>query len=270
VHLFAGLVVLAHALAIWLRRPRPSLVAPAVVFLVLAAVAARLAVLAADRPENLTERIQQPGLADVVKSLLLVAGAGPLPIVAAVLGLRVARARGTADWVLALLVAWAIAPFLVTVAVSFVEPVFTARYMIVAVPPFALLTGYWLATTRRRVAMAVGAAIATWSACVLIFWYAAPPLEDWRGATAAVLAAAGEGDDVLYAPPPAVTGFEYYAGRGAAKAVPRATTAWLLVWGWSPAERRRAAVAAAGARGYTLAEQRRVDGWLTVERWVRR
>jgi hypothetical protein len=201
--------------------------------------------------------------------VLLVAGAGPLPVILGVLGVLAARRRGVPRWVLALLVTWAVAPFVVTVAVSFVEPVFTARYLIVAVPPFALLTGYWLVAAQRRLAVAVAVALATWSACVLVFWYAAPPLENWRGATADVLAAAGNGEDVLFAPPPAATGFEYYAGLGVAARAPRTDTVWLLVWGWSPAERRRAADAAAGDRGYSLAERRQVDGWLTVERWVR-
>ena len=98
---------------------------------------------------------------------------------------------------------------------------------------------------------------------------AAPPLENWRGATRDVLAAAGGRADVVYAPPPAVTGFEYYAGQGVAASEPRTDRVWLLVWGSSAVKRAAAAQAAAGERGYVLAQRRPVDGWLSVEEWVR-
>jgi mannosyltransferase len=269
VHPFVGLVVPAHVVAVALRRPRVSLPPAVAAFAVVALVAARIAVAVGSRDEQLTAWIQQPGVGDVVEGLVLVAGISPLALAASAAGAFTARRLGVESWKQALLAAWALGPFAVTIAVSFVKPVFAPRYLVEAVPAFALLAALWLVNAGRLLAVAAGGAMLAWSAAVIALWYDARPLEDWRSATAATLAAARPGDDVLFAPGPAATGFEYYAGTEAAVSTPRARTAWLLVWGDSPLDRERSAQERMGP-AYRLAERRTIDDWLSVERWTRR
>ena len=266
VHPFAALVLPAHALATLVRRP-PS---PPALAAFLAVAAAAVAVLAetGSRNEELTAWIPEPDAGELASALLLVCGFTPIPIVTGALGLRALWRRG-ARWQAALLGTWAVGPFAATLAYSVVvRPVFASRYLIVAVPAFALLTAAWAGGARRVVAVATLTAIFTASAVVVVLWYRAPSLEDWRTATTEALALRDAGAEVVVAPPPALTGFEYYAGKGTARFAVRGDEAWVLTWSASPEERLRAGARAAGP-GYELREERAVDAWLTLQRWAR-
>ena len=266
VHPFAALVLPAHALAALVRRPPwPAALAA---FVAVAAAAAAVLAETGSRNEELTAWIPEPDAGEVASALLLVCGFTPIPLVTGAFGLLALWRRGD-RWQAALLGVWAVGPFAATLAVSVVSrPVFASRYLIVAVPAFALLTAAWAAGARRQLAVAALTAIFTVSAVVIVLWYRAPSLENWRGATAEAVELRRAGEEVVVAPPPALTGFEYYAGEGTARLDVRGDDAWVLAWSSSPEGRRRAGARAAGP-GYALREERQVDAWLSLQRWER-
>jgi hypothetical protein len=99
---------------------------------------------------------------------------------------------------------------------------FVDRYVITALPPVALLAAEGIVglTRRRRVAAFIVLLV------LLVFadvrWYRSDPKEDWRDATAVILAGTRAGDGVVFAAGYTRVPFEYYAERrpGAARPAP--------------------------------------------------
>jgi mannosyltransferase len=114
-----------------------------------------------------------------------------------------------------LAVTWFFVPLLVTVAVSIAEPVLVARYLIVALPGYALLAAVGLAwLTRKRAALtavAVGVILALGSPGYGQIWAQRRADEDWRGVVATIERRAGPTDAVIVFPESARFGFAYYA-----------------------------------------------------------
>jgi uncharacterized membrane protein len=155
------------------------------------------------------------------------------------------RVRGTADpgpggserdgraWGQILILAW----FVVPVALAFVEslfgqPIFEPRNLLAAVPAVALLLAIGITDPRLPRGLA-------WSAFVVVLGLRAAALapsygtspEDWRGATAYVLARTQPGDCVAFYASDGRMAFQYYLGTGAA-AVSRAPRSILPVARW--------------------------------------
>jgi mannosyltransferase len=104
---------------------------------------------------------------------------------------------GRSSWPVLLVLLWATLPIAGTFLGSYVHPMLTARYLIVAFPGLALLAGWSIARLHLSVVgplvmlVFVGAALPA-----VISWYSSPG-HDWRGAIRHVLRHARPGDGVI-------------------------------------------------------------------------
>ncbi len=116
-------------------------------------------------------------------------------------------------WRDALIVSWAVVPVLLLALISIAEPLFVQRYLIFCLPATVMLAGRGMIELPKR---SLGAwLVVAWCALSLvnIFMGYQKPREDWRGATAAVLASASPRDAVVIYPFFARSGFDYYYDR---------------------------------------------------------
>jgi mannosyltransferase len=104
---------------------------------------------------------------------------------------------GRSSWPVVLVLLWATLPIVGAFLGSYVHPMLTARYLIVAFPGLALLAGWSIARLRptfvRPLVMLVivGATLPA-----IISWYSSPG-HDWRGAIRHVVSHARPGDGVI-------------------------------------------------------------------------
>jgi mannosyltransferase len=237
--LVAILVVPAQLLALlWLRRS----VRPVVSALLLSAVlCAPLAVLAAERGSGQLFWVPRPGLTgekQVLQSLasaalepnfhatstsgaLLIASA-ILLIAAAAVVLRAVRG-GRDAWGPLLLLSWLVVPVALAWLESLVgQPIFLPRNLLVSLPAAALLVA-WVTVggpVPRPVGWALVAAVIALRALQLAPSYDTSP-ENWKAASAYVVAHAGPGDCVAFYPSDGRMAFSYYLGSSAASRAPR-------------------------------------------------
>lgn len=114
-------------------------------------------------------------------------------------------------WRYGFLIAWLLVPTLLSFALSFAQPMFDSRYVIVSLPALTLLGAAGLAEVRERLLagslllLAVGL-----SGLHLADWYRRGSHEDWRNATKFVLAGMLPGDGIVLYPSYARKPFEYY------------------------------------------------------------
>jgi len=172
-----------------------------------------------------------PSAATVGHALLDVSGAAGLGVLLSLVGLVVLRRSGrTPDAVL--LAAWAVSPFGLALLMTIVTPVFLDRYLIVAVPAFALLAAVAIVEVGRRLTPVLVTAALAATVVGLGLWYSNDEAgnwrgEDWRSAVAAVQSRSGE-DVVVVIPWWSNLGAAYYG------ATPSATSTedsvWVLTW----------------------------------------
>ncbi len=272
-HPYAALVVPAHLAAVAWYRPRPGF-RPILVAVVgaFAVTAPWLAVVAGR--ENTgggpTTWLEQPGIEAVVIGLVIVAGPPLVGLVLAGLG-AVALSRSDTRWVAMFLCTWAAAPFVITIGLSFVEPLFLDRYLIVASPAFALLGGAALGAVRWRPAfVAALTAVVVVCALSLSSWYRSDGGENWRGAVAYLGETRTNGEAVLVAPFWARPSFAYAAGALELSAQPSGSPVWVLVRESDTDERVTLARSELGLDGYALSDERSFGRSLWVQRWERR
>lgn len=123
---------------------------------------------------------------------------------------RVRKLEPEILWHGVLLIVWAILPVAILALVSIRTPLFVQRYMIFCLPATIMLAGRGMvALPKRHLGLWLVMALCV-SSLVNIFMGYRKPREDWRSATAAVLASAQPGDAVLIYPDYARTGFDYY------------------------------------------------------------
>jgi hypothetical protein len=151
-----------------------------------------------------------------------------LGVVAAVRALR--RERATASIpIAALAAAWFMLPLLAVVAISAVKPLLVSRYLIVALPGFALLLGLglMLLSRGRTVFIVVGVAmlIALGSSAYDQVWAARHVDEDWRGVVETIERRAGPDDAIIVFPGTVAYAFGYYA-RAEPSLARRSGPAW--------------------------------------------
>jgi mannosyltransferase len=121
--------------------------------------------------------------------------------------IRIARAP---SWGAVLAASWLVVPLVLMWLESLVgQPIFTPRNLLVSLPAVALLLGGLLA--RSRLGWVVLAVVLTLRVVVLAPSYGTSP-ENWRAATAYVLASERPGDCVAFYPLDARMPFAYYEG----------------------------------------------------------
>jgi mannosyltransferase len=235
VHLFAVFVAPAHALMMILRRSAISRPASALAAIGLSVVLAApaLVFLALSDTDQLTW-LPQAHLEQIAAVAIALLGGGPterphlrdltLPaLYGVVLVAGVVVTLGAALWrrrieqiqVLFFLAAWIAVPVVISLALSvLVRPLFLDRYLLVVLPALVLLAG--AAIARLPWILRAGAVVAMSLAGVLWLmqgWHGGYEKEDWRSASAYVMAEASPSDAIAFHQPWAAQPLYYYVGQ---------------------------------------------------------
>ena len=221
-HFFCGLVVTAHlvTLVVMTRRGSIGWRVPAIGVALVGVLVAPLAAFVAWRTEGQISWIPEPELSDFPSALTDVSGGGLLLGLAllalAVYGLArpgVAASESAIPW-RTLLAAWFLVPVFASFAVSFAQPVFLSKYLIVVLPALALAAAYGLMRLGPLVVRAVAlVAIAALAVAGLVDWYGREAREPWRAVVSHVVDEAHRGDAVILFSSRIWNPFNYYLGQ---------------------------------------------------------
>lgn len=208
-----------------------------------------LAVLAATRGSGQLFWIPRPGLTADKQVVLALTSAGFEPnfhptwvagalaiLTVLLLVIAAARVARRACWGEVVMLSWLVVPVGLMWLESLVgQSIFTPRNLLVALPAVALLLGWVIA--QSRFAWPVLAVLIALRAVALVPSYGTSP-EDWRAATAYVLASQRPGDCRAFYPQDARMPFAYYSGQPVQPYIERYQTpqipagcarVWLLV-----------------------------------------
>jgi hypothetical protein len=183
-----------------------------------------LAVLAIERGSGQLFWIPRPSLKTEGQVILALTSAGfepnfhptwaatPLAVLTvALVALALARMARAPSWGAVLAVSWLLVPLVLMWLESLAgQPIFTARNLLLSLPAVALVLGWLLA--RAAIGWVLVALVLALRVVVLAPSYGISP-ENWRAATAYVLAAQRPGDCLAFYPLDAQMPFAYYAGR---------------------------------------------------------
>jgi mannosyltransferase len=146
--------------------------------------------------------------------------------------------RSRERWRYGYVVAWLGVPILASFAVSFVQPMFLSKYLIVSLPALVLVAAVAITSVRRPVVAAVLVlAIVTLSALRVAAWYQRNSLEDWGGATRYVVANMHPGDGVVFFPEWSSVPVTYYERQDGASGLENLDPRGQLVKGWNTKRR---------------------------------
>lgn len=177
VNLFAISVLAAHVAAYAAVRPRPR---PRPATLGLAAVGAAVApivVLVATADNGQLDWIPSPTIRRVVVQTWDWSSRNPFTVLAAAIGLGafvIAGARRFPRWQIALVVCWTAAPFVLTLALSAVQPAFDSHYLLTAAAGLALIVGAAVAALPQRASLVLITLVMAWAGLQLAHYYVAP------------------------------------------------------------------------------------------------
>jgi mannosyltransferase len=225
-HPFCGFVLAAQVASLALLPPgRIPLRAAVPATLGIAAALVPLAVLLARSPTERIAWIPAPTF-DLVRGyaerlvgadngevqLLLYLLLGGIAIAGALAAARRRGWRTLQAWRVGLVVSWLLAPFVLGLIVSLAQPLLQSRYLVVALPPLAILAAAGLVRLRWVPAIVAGVAL-------LMALHVADvrdgydrPNEDWRSA-AAVIAPRAERSDTVVVHPLGAPALTYYLER---------------------------------------------------------
>jgi mannosyltransferase len=177
VSLFALSVLAAHVAALLTLPRRPTGVTPVIALVTALAAVIPIIVLVGTGNNGQLDWIPAPTLRRVAVQtwdwssrnpfLLLAAAAGAGALVAGV-------APRLTRWKAVLVCVWLLAPFVVTLLLSAVQPAFESRYLLSAAPALALLVGAAWAGLPRRVSVPLMALVAACAGLQLAHLYVAP------------------------------------------------------------------------------------------------
>jgi mannosyltransferase len=102
-------------------------------------------------------------------------------------------------------------PICVTIAISFIEPLFVTRYLLAGLPLFAVLAAIGFQRMKPPFAIAIVCAIVLLSLTQDYYYYRSPAVEDWRGVVDFVAKRAQPGDTLVVWD--GAAGFDYYLSR---------------------------------------------------------
>jgi mannosyltransferase len=104
-------------------------------------------------------------------------------------------------------------PIGLTIAVSFLKPLFVTRYLLGGLPLLAVLAAIGLQRLRPALVLAMTVAMVTMGLAEDYSYYRAPSHEEWRGAVGFVALNAQPGDRMLIFPPDYHEAIGYYVSR---------------------------------------------------------
>ena len=140
---------------------------------------------------------------------------GLLVVAAAVLAFRLVRKerRSRRTWTVVMVVLWLLVPLIGVFVISFVKPLFQARYLMVAMPAMTTCVVLAVAQLKRPAWVAIGfAAILILTAARLPTWYAAPDERMWDDQSAIVLRNERIDDAIVLYAPTVIRPFGYHYG----------------------------------------------------------
>jgi hypothetical protein len=205
-----------------------------------------------------------------VRTLLEVSGAGGLGLALAVVGIFVLRRTaqsGVALW----LGTWALAPFVLAFAVSFLKPIYLDRYLITAAPAFALLAAAavfgigtrWGAVAACAAIVAASIGLARGYSHGESGWRG----EGWRGAVQAVQRRSGDAEVIVVVPWWASPAATYYGAH--VSDVSTANSIWVLNWSETGHHLAKAERQPLGFGDHRLVEQLDFGRRLSAQLWRR-
>ena len=176
VNLFAISALGAQIAAYLLVRPRPRPRLAVAAFGVVAAAVAPIVVLVATADNGQLGWIPSPTLRRVAVETWNWSSRNPFALLAAAIGIGalVTGAARSARWKVVLVVGWTIAPFLVTLMLSAVQPAFNSHYLLTGTAGLALLAGVGVASLPRRGGLALAALVVVGAGLQLAHYYVAP------------------------------------------------------------------------------------------------
>ena len=228
-HFFAALVILAQAISLVVAKVEwPVWRALLKAAFVTAVLAAPIAVFLLNLPR--LELAWVPGLdrrqmLNVLYFLTLskFRGVTYLVLWASAIGASVSQSSSrTPRWPCWFVLSWLLVPVAVTVVASTVRPLLVERFLAICIPASVLLAAAGfdsLLARSRLIAAVVLMLLVLYSARSLRFFYTHPDInDDWRSATAHILAHAQARDEVVVLPAYARFTFDYYLDRLGASA----------------------------------------------------
>jgi mannosyltransferase len=233
--LLAVLIIPAQLVVLAWRRERIRLVASTLPAIAICCVP--LMVLAARRGSGQLFWVSRPNLSGEKQVLEAVTSAGLEPSIHAtattdvllvvtivlLIGIAVVVFWRRAGWAAVLAVSWLVVPVALAWVESLVgQPIFLPRNLLMVVPAAALVLAWGLTRPRVPVLIAAGslAVLLTLRALQLAPSYGVSP-EDWRAATAHVLAQSRPGDCIAFYPSDGRQAFDYYVASSDRPRVPR-------------------------------------------------
>ncbi len=175
-NLFSVSVLAAQVVALAIRRP-PWFRELAAAAGAAAAGVIPIVVLVATANNGQLDWIPSPSLRRVVVQTWDWSGRNPFALLAAAVGI-VVLVRGTAplwaSWKAWLVVVWLVAPFVLTLALSAIQPAFDAHYLLTAAPGLALLVGVAVAALPARMGLLLASLVAAGALLQLVHFYVAP------------------------------------------------------------------------------------------------
>ena len=224
-HIFAAFVLIAHLCSLpFLGRPHFRVRRLAAAYGAIGVLSLPLLVLVVRRGTERLAWIDRPTLLDVPSAFSDLAGNGGPPLLAAyflvccIAMWAIARAwrsegAGPTTWRFAFVLTWLLVPALLSLAASVVQPVFQSRYLIVSLPAVVLLAAVGLTAVHRRWLRGAMLILLVLLLGRGLLRYYASDKEEWREATASVLANARTGDAIVFNAPYVVQPFGYYVLR---------------------------------------------------------
>jgi len=232
-HIFAVLVLAAHALAIVFPRPfRVRLSTLALTASVFGSFVAPMAAFVLLHHSDQINWIPRPALDEFFVFLQLLTGQGGVVLAGAYLtlcGLAFWRSYGVAgsdqeQWALRLLGLWLVLPPTLTLAATVIKPLFFPRYMLMCVPALVILaargiirlgclqTGkYWAATAAFTFVLII--TLSAWGTHQYFVNFSMET-SDWRSAVSYILEHQQPGDGIIFYIPNTYP-YRYYAHRAA-------------------------------------------------------
>lgn len=225
VHFFSALVLAGHLASVALF-PRRVVPLRHLVLSYLSIAIATLPLLAFTLVNNVgqIDWIPEPTWPGLARTIVMLAGNASVLAIGYLVAIgvcmvavarRASGEQGFDRWRYAFVILWAVGPLVVAFGVSFLKPVFIARYLMVSMPALALVAGGALGMLRgRRVllaGLAVAAAIAL-SGVALVRWYQDPGIR-WTDRLAEIAQAEPTDAGMIFYSPTMLRPYLYYAQR---------------------------------------------------------
>jgi mannosyltransferase len=212
-HFFGALVALAHAVWLVRERPREAVWRALGAWLAIAALAAPILAFVLFKDVGQIDWIPTPRAIDALHVLRQLSGDAGWWLLG-LYGAACALALGRSDSRARLLWVWLLVPFVVAFGLSAFKPIVQSRYLIVVLPPLAMLAGAGIARVRSQPLAGLMLSVAlVLSAIGVRDWRHEADRQYWRHAARHVMANAQPGDAVGFYVYSARVPFEYYLDR---------------------------------------------------------